>query len=271
MKISLVQTLDKNLGQTLPVESIKVYPKVPVMNMAVSAMLAFAEEVRKEGQRLPLVCFKTPTGPEVILGELYLRILKLASIEQAVIVYIDDIPMEILHLIILAYIEGKFMSLAEQVVLLHYLSKSKKASHAQLALRFKLSRTVVTNRIRLFSLPYEVVSGLVNSEVSEGHARALLSLKRDDLMVNAYEIIRRDSLSVREAEELVRRLLGRGKRFKASTTKLNVEYDVIARQVGDMLGSKTYIQPLLRGGRLILSFKSKDDLRQILEKIRIVI
>lgn len=271
MKISLVQTLDKNLGQTLPLESIKVYPKVPVMNMAVSSMLAYAEEVRKEGQRLPLVCFKTPGGPEVVLGELYLRILKLASLEQCVIVYIDDIPTEILHLIILAYLEGGFMSIAEQVMLLHYLSKAKKSSHAQLALRFKLSRTVVTNRIRLFTLPYEVMAGLVNNEISEGHARSLLSLKRDDLIVNAFEIIKRDSLSVREAEELVRRLLGRGKRFKASSTKLNVEYDMIAKQVGEMLTTKAYIQPLLRGGRLILSFKSKEDLKEILEKIRISI
>jgi len=110
----------------------------------------------------------------------------------------------------------------------------------------------------------------VNNEVSEGHVRALLSLKRDDLIVNAFEIIKRDSLSVREAEELVRRLLGRGKRFKQSATKLTVEYDLIAKQVGDMLGTKAYIQPLLRGGRLILSFKSKEDLKEILEKIRIV-
>lgn len=271
MKISLVQTLDKNLGQTLPVDSLKVYPKIPVMNMSVSKMLGFAEEVRKDGQRLPLVCFKTPAGPEVVLGELYLRILKLASIEQAVITYIDDIPLEILHLIILAYLESDFMSLAEQVVLLHYLGKALKISHAQLALRFKLSRTVVTNRIRLFSLAYEVMSGLVNNEISEGHARALLSLKRDDLIVNAYEIIKKDSLSVREAEELVRRLLGRGKRFKQSSTKLNAEYDIIAKQVGDMLGAKAYIQPLLRGGRMIVTFKSKEDLKQILEKIHVIV
>lgn len=270
MRISLVQTLDKALIQTLPVDSIKVYPKVPVMNMPVSSMLAYAEEIRKDSQRLPLVCFKTPSGPEVVLGELYLRILKLASVEQAVIVYIDDVPMEILHLIILGYLEGGFMSLAEQVMLLHFLSKAKKVSHAQLALRFKLSRTVVTNRIRLFVLPYEVISGLVNNEVSEGHVRALLSLKRDDLIVNAFEIIKRDSLSVRDAEELVRRLLGRGKRFKQSATKLTVEYDLIAKQVGDMLGTKAYIQPLLRGGRLILSFKSKEDLKEILEKVRVV-
>jgi ParB family chromosome partitioning protein len=271
VKISLVQTLDKNLGQTLPVDSLKVYPKIPVMNMTVSKMLGFAEEVRKDGQRLPLVCFKTPAGPEVVLGELYLRILKLASLEQAVITYIDDIPLEILHLIILAYLESGFMSLAEQVVLLHYLGKAMKVSHAQLALRFKLSRTVVTNRIRLFSLPYEVMSGLVNGEVSEGHVRSLLSLKRDDLIINAYEIIKKDSLSVRDAEELVRRLLGRGKRFKQTTTKLNVEYDMIAKQVGEMLGAKAYIQPLLRGGRMIVTFKSKEDLKQILEKIHVIL
>lgn len=271
MKISLVQTLDKNLGLTLPVDSLNVYPKVPVKNMPVSGMLGHAEEVRKDGQRLPLVCFKTPSGPEVVLGELYLRILKLASMEQCVVVYIDDIPMEILQLIILAYIEGGFMSIAEQVVLLHYLAKGKKASHSQLALRFKLSRTVVTNRIRLFTLPYEVMSGLVNDEVSEGHVRALLSLKRDDLIINAFEMIKRDTLSVREAEELVRRLLGRGKRFKQTTTKLNVEYDSIANQVSELLDTKTYIQPLLRGGRLIVSFKSKEELRKILEKFRIVI
>jgi ParB family chromosome partitioning protein len=267
LKISLVSTLDKQFIVEQAISTLKVYGKIPVKNLAVSQSLELAEEVRKDGQRLPIVCFKTPNGPEVILGELYMRILKLASMDKCVIVYIEDLPVEILHLIILAYIDESFMSIAEQIVLMHYLSKIKKISHAQLALRFRLSRTVVTNRIRLFNLPYEVMSGLVNDEITEGHARALLGLKRTDLIVNAYEITRKDGLSVRESEELVRRLQGRSKRTKQKAAKLSSDLEMWNKNLEEYFDTKVYIQQLLRGGRVIVTFKSKEDLRRILGKI----
>lgn len=266
LKISLVQTLDKKYVTENSLSTLRVYSKLPVKNVPVSQMLEMAEEVRRDGQRLPLVCFRTPTGAEVVLGELYIRVLKLASLDKASVVYIEEIPIEILQLIILAYIEEKFMSMAEQIMLMHYLANEKKISHAQLALRFRLSRTVVTNRIRLFALPYEVMAGLVNDELTEGHVRCLLGLKKAELMVNAYEIIKKDELSVREAEELVRRLQGRAKRFKQSTTKTS-EFDEISEALEKALETKVFIQPLLRGGRVIVSFKSKEDLKKILSKI----
>jgi len=270
LKISLAQTIDKQYLKTILSSKTKVYEKLPVKNLPVSQTLAFAEEVRKDGQRLPLVCIETTHGPEVILGELYLRVLKLASLDQVLYVNIEEVPVEILHLIILTYLEENLMSIAEQVIMLHYLSSVKKYSHSQLALRFKTSRTVVTNRIRLARLPFEVMNGLVNNDISEGHARSLLALKRDDLIVNAFEIMRRDNLSVREAEELVRRLLGRGKRIRTAPVKLNAEYEEMANKLGEFFETRVYVQPLLRGGRLVISFKSKDDLKKLLEKVNIV-
>ncbi|WKZ30164.1 MAG: hypothetical protein QY314_00095 [Candidatus Dojkabacteria bacterium] len=267
LKISLVQTLDKKYAVDQALSTLRVYAKLPVKNVPVSQMLELAEEVRRDGQRLPLVCFRTPTGPEVILGEMYMRVLKMASLDKCTIVYIEDIPVEMLQLIILAYIDEKFMSLAEQIVLMHYLSNEKKVPHAQLALRFRLSRTVVTNRIRLFALPYEVMSGLVNEEVTEGHVRSLLGLKKDDLIINAFEIIKKDELSVRETEELVRRLQGRSKRLKQTVNKLSSEFEQMTSILETELDTKVYIQPLIRGGRLIVSFKSKEDLKRILRKL----
>lgn len=267
LKISLVQTLDKQYISESSVANLKVFAKVPVRNISVSQSLEYAEDVRKDGQRLPVVCFRTPTGPEVVLGELYLRILKLASLETCMIVYVDEIPIEILQLIILAYIDEKFMSMAEQIVLLNYLANEKKIPHAQLALRFRQSRTVITNRIRLFALPYEVMSGLVNDEISEGHARSILSLKKNDLMVNAYEIVKKDELSVRESEELVRRLLGRSKRIKQATIKLPSDMEEWNRNLEDLFETKVYLQQMMRGGRMVITFKSKEDLKRILGKM----
>lgn len=269
MKISLVQTLDKKYAVDQALSTLRVYSKIPVKNIPVSQTLELAEEIRRDGQRLPIICFRTPTGPEVILGELYMRILKLASLDKCTICYIEDLPIEILQLVILAYIDEKFMSVAEQVVLLHYLANEQKVPHAQLALRFRQSRTVITNRIRLFALPYEVMAGLVNDEITEGHGRGLLGLKKNDLMVNAFEIIRKDELSVRETEELVRRLQGRSKRIKQSASKLSTEFEMWTKLLEEAFDSKVYIQQLLRGGRLILTFKSKEDLKRILSKLGI--
>ncbi|MFH1583702.1 MAG: ParB/RepB/Spo0J family partition protein, partial [Actinomycetota bacterium] len=77
---------------------------------------------------------------------------------------------------------------------------------SEIAVRIGKSVSYVSNSIRLLSLPDALKDGLLSGLISEGHARALAAIDDQNLMVEAYKIILRESGSVRRAEELARRM-----------------------------------------------------------------
>ena len=208
--ISLVDTLDKKYLHLLKLDEVYSDPEKPKKNLAIDATLKLADEIKNKGQLLPIVCVGK-TDPQgnlknyVFLGEAYFRALKLAVLENVYVVFVDELPVELIHLIFITYKNLGLINMLEEVELLNYLNKERGLNHNQLATRFNLTRSVITNKIRLLKLPVEVLYGLINKEISEGHARALLSLKNRELILNAYEIIKRDKMNVRQTEELVRR------------------------------------------------------------------
>jgi len=82
-------------------------------------------------------------------------------------------------------------------------------SHDQIAERVAKSRVAVTNTIRLLKLPDSILKALQEGRISEGHARALLGLPTSQSQIAALQTIMRAGLSVRQTEELVRKMSGK--------------------------------------------------------------
>src|SRR5699024_12160687 len=76
-----------------------------------------------------------------------------------------------------------------------------------LAQRLGKSQSTIANRIRLLSLPSEVQDAVMNKEISERHARALLKLDDEEKQLHFLTIIIEQSLTVRETDELIKKQL----------------------------------------------------------------
>ena len=81
-------------------------------------------------------------------------------------------------------------------------------SHEDIAARVGKKRVTVTNTMRLLKLPQRLLEALSAEEITEGHARVLLALSTAEAQLNAFAVVVRQGLSVRQTEELVRRLQG---------------------------------------------------------------
>jgi ParB family chromosome partitioning protein len=129
------------------------------------------------------------------------------------------------------------------------------------------SRVAVTNTLRLLRLPGEVKQALADGTLHEGHARALLALPTAEAQVAGLRVVMRKALSVRQTEELVRRILAEPK-SKKQERPVNPETQALEEEFRDSLGTKVNLYRNRKGrGRLVIHFYSEEELQSIYDVI----
>ncbi|PHQ78456.1 MAG: chromosome partitioning protein ParB, partial [Coxiella sp. (in: Bacteria)] len=140
-------------------------------------------------------------------------------------------------------------------------------THQEVADAVGKSRTGVTNLLRLLKLNPDVRLLVENGDIEMGHARALLGLEGAEQSKVAHAIARK-GLSVRQSEQLIRRVhelksAARGEKEKVDPDVLRLQTDL-----AETLGAAVQIQQNAKGkGRLVIQYNSLEELQGILEHI----
>ena len=131
------------------------------------------------------------------------------------------------------------------------------------------NHATIANSLRLLKLPPEIQNGLMNNSISEGHAKALLSLDSESKQRDVYTTILVKGLSVRATEDLVRRLKEKKTASKPSKSE---EQKAIQTKLGEKLHSKVSVQITSKGtGKISIPFKDEKELKALvalIEKIK---
>ena len=136
------------------------------------------------------------------------------------------------------------------------------------AQRVGKARPTVTNALRLLSLPQKVRGYLEDGSISAGHARAILSVKDEELQIKLADKIAAEKLSVRQAETLSHKFTKGNK----TPAKEEINYlEEIERRLGEGLGRKVRILAGKKKGRLELEFYGNDDLDDLIAEIESLI
>jgi ParB family chromosome partitioning protein len=136
------------------------------------------------------------------------------------------------------------------------------------------SRSAVANAVRLMSLPEKLRQLVEQDKITAGHARALLSVSDESARYALAEKIMSDGLSVRQAEELAKKLSTLPEEEEAVPEKsiddpMSVDYTALAaKELGDCLGRKVKIVSGKRKGRLELEYYGTDDLNNLLDALK---
>ncbi len=119
----------------------------------------------------------------------------------------------------------------------------------------------------MLNLPEEVREAVDAGRISEGHARALLSLEKKKAQTAALQTILKDSLNVRQTEELVRRLQGKRKKRRAKPRR-DPEEEALEEELRDTLGTKVTLRRSKSGGTLTLHFYSDEELNVLVDRLQ---
>jgi ParB family chromosome partitioning protein len=179
----------------------------------------------------------------------------------------DSSPQEMLEMALIENIQRKDLNPLEEATSFKQLQDEFNLTQDVIAKKVGLSRVAVTNKIRLLGLPKEVKEAVLNEKLSEGHARALLGLSDKTSLVAAASIVLRRGLSVRETEQMVRKInYGRGS-MKKSNAELTKELKEYARQISQSIGYTASITKLNTGGKITIRYNSEKELKNIVDKM----
>jgi ParB family chromosome partitioning protein len=260
---------------TVPVTDIIPNPRQPRGRIDPDALAELSASIKEHGLIQPLIVTRaTADGKapyQLIAGERRWRAAQLAGLETVPVVVKEATSQQMLELALVENIQRSDLNALEEAEAYQHLIDDFALNQQEVADRVGKSRVAVANTLRLLRLPDRVKTLLAEGALTEGHGRALLSLADDDAIIEAAGIVISRGLTVRQTEELVRRLL----EVKAEAEPEEAEPDDADRAntrrleeaFRGALGTKVALSRGRKGGRLVISFYSDEELQNIYEKI----
>jgi ParB family chromosome partitioning protein len=247
-----------------PVSAITPSPMQPRTALDPEALAELAASIGEHGLIQPLIV--TQQGPEryqLIAGERRWQAARMAGLATVPVMVKEATPQEALELALVENVQRADLSPLEEASAYRQLVEEFGLTQEQVAERVGKSRVAVTNTLRLLKLPAKVKEALAQGAVHEGHARALLALPTPEMQIEALQIIVDRALSVRQTEELVRRLTTEPEppREKAPVAP---ETQALEQDFREVLGTKVNLYRSKKGrGRLVIHFYSEEELQTI--------
>ena len=251
----------------VPVSAITPNPMQPRTALEPEALAELAASIREHGLIQPLVV--TQQGPEryqLIAGERRWQAARLAGLATVPAIVKEATPQQVLELALVENIQRADLNPLEEAAAFRQLVDEFGLSQEQVAERVGKSRVAVTNTLRLLRLPAEVKQALADGTIQEGHARALLGLPTSQAQVTAVQLVVKRALSVRQTEELVRRMVEPPQPKPVEPPQ--PEARSLEEQFRARLGTKVQLYRNRKGrGRLVIHFYSEEELQAIYETI----
>jgi len=251
----------------LPVDLLQRGKYQPRTHMSSAALQELADSIKVQGVVQPIVVRPIGGGNyEIIAGERRWRAAQMAGLQEIPAV-IRDIPDEAaIAIALIENIQRENLNPVEEAMALQRLIDEFGMTHQQTAESVGRSRASVTNLLRLLTLNPDVRQMLEEGRMDMGHARALLALSGKAQSDAGRQVVDR-GLSVRETENLVRRLTERPTSAKAPRAK-DPDIRALEEKLADRLGARVVIQHSGGKGKLIVAYNSIDELDGILARIK---
>jgi ParB family chromosome partitioning protein len=265
-----VAAVDGELRQ-LPVAAIRKGRYQPRTRMDEESLRELAASIAAQGIVQPLLVRETAAGAyELIAGERRWRAAQLAGLKDVPVMVRQVADEAALAVGLIENIQRENLAPVGEAGGRRRLLDGFGLAHQQVADTIGRSRTAVSNLLRLLNLDPGVREHLEARRLEAGHARAILALPREQQGAAA-DLVMRRRLSVRQAEQLVRRLLAQAGAKKKDKKKTVLDPDI--RRLEEEL-SEHFAAPVRvesrdgKRGHVKIEYGSLDELDGILARIR---
>lgn len=257
-------------------DKIKPNPYQPRRDFDELRLQDLADSIKQYGVLQPLTVSRVEkekegggliTEYELIAGERRLRAAVMAHVSQVpVIIRTGDTAIMKLELAIIENLQREDLNVVDRARAFFRLATEFKFTHTEIAKKMGRSREYVSNTLRILTLPEEILTGLRDGKISEGHTRPILMLvdHPQEQLVLFKEIVYK-KITVREAERLARKIAF--DRVRKKELMPDPEITELEEQFQEKLGTRVHIDRKETGGQIKIDFFSAEDLRTILDLI----
>jgi len=233
------------------------------------AMAELKQSIREKGIIQPITVRQIDEGFELIAGERRLiasRELGLKKIPSYILPVKSDA--EMVELALIENLQREDLNPVEEAKAFQMLYNTFGLSHDEIAKKVGKVRSTITNSLRLLNLPDQILKDLREAKLSAGHARPIISLDSEKQQINLWRRIKRDGLSVRDVESLVKKVESTSTKNKLPGGKNQLKIPFIKdieERIMHIMGSRVRIRGSGNKGNIEIEFYSKEDLNRLLE------
>jgi ParB family transcriptional regulator, chromosome partitioning protein len=254
----------------IPIAAITHNPYQPRQQVERAALEQLAQSIGQHGVLQPILVAEAAHGYVLIAGERRLRAAEMAGLERIPALVRTVAEHDHLSFALIENLQRADLNPIEEAHAFRQLVTDFGLSQQEVADRVGRSRPAIANTLRLLDMASAVQQALADGSVSEGHARALGGLSAE-LQKQALALIIARSLSVRQAEELGRRLSDRRSAEPRTSGKHDLpaspELERIENGLRTALGTKVSVTSGRRGGRITIEYYDDDDLGRLFERL----
>lgn len=224
-----------------------------------------AKSIREHGVIQPLVVTETPSGYEIVVGERRFRASILAGMTTVPAIVKKQLGDQTkLEVALIENIQRRELNAIEEARAYDRLIKTFNLTQEQVAQKVGKSRPTVANTLRLLNLPVEVQRAVIENKITEGHARALLSVPEPEKLLALFKAILEQNLNVRQVEAKAREF---SMKRQVDAAAPDPKLLAIESELRTRLGAQVKVQRQGRGGKITIEFFSDEDLQEIIDKM----
>jgi len=254
------------------VDRIVPNPYQPRMFLDPKKLIGLADSIREHGVIQPLIITKDKNSDNYIIvaGERRFRAVKLAGFNTLPVVIKETTPLEMIELALIENIQREDLNPLEESYSFKQLNQEFGLTQVQIAKKVGLNRVTVANKMRLDKLPDKIKELILNESLSEGHARALLSIRDETSIIAAADIIIKRGLSVRQTEALVRKMMFGKSDARRIWKSVDDHTKDCEDSIAKRLGFNVHVAKMSKGGKITIRYKSMDELNKIVDKFKAI-
>ena len=265
-----------DMVQKIPLGRIRANRFQPRRIFDDAALAELAESIKERGLLQPISVWKDHNDDhyELIAGERRLRASKLAGLAEIDAIVKRDLDDEQkLGLSLIENIQREDLNAVDTALAYRQLMDAFGVSQADLAKRVGKSRAAVSNTLRLLELDADIRQGIQSGAISEGHARALISIPDSSKRREFYQRIMAEKLSVRDVESFAQGFHAqkpRAQRAPRAGSRRTPEAVELESALEKTLGTKVEVcpGPGPQNGRIVIHYFSLDDLDRVTQIIK---
>jgi ParB family chromosome partitioning protein len=261
--------------ESVDIDLIIPNPEQPRVRFDPAALQDLAASIREHGVLQPIIVTEVQSdlGPktyQLIAGERRLQASRMAGITRMPVVIKEAAGKELLELALVENLQREDLNPLEEAAAFRRLNDEFHLTQEQISQRIGRSRASVANTLRLLTLEEDIRASLASGQISEGHARALLSIDDPDMRLDMWRRIVGDDMTVREAEDIARALKAMSaspKQPSSNAPSIDPHVRALEDDLRHALGAPVSLTRGRHGGRIVIRFYSDDELEGLLDRL----
>ena len=247
----------------IPISKIVPNPQQPRQHFDDKSLAGLVESIKEHGIIQPLIVAPKGDGYELIAGERRWRASNIAGLKTVPVIVREASEQKKLELALIENIQRQDLNPIETALAYRKLIDEFNLTQQALAQRLGKARSSIANTLRLLNLPEPIQEALKQGKISEGHAKILVSLEPESKQLIFFKRILRAGLSVGQTQKEIQG----AKQVKNKKKPLSYADQTKKRTLEQFFGTKVEIKRKAKGGQIIISFFSDEELDEIVGKV----